>query len=50
MAGRASVTQVTDSFERVRPRTGRAIGRNHKEWASSQALTLPDLVKARALC
>jgi hypothetical protein len=39
MAGRGSVTQVTDSREPVRARTGRAIEEKHRKWFSSQALS-----------
>jgi hypothetical protein len=38
MAGRGSVTQVTDSRERVRTLAGLAIEENHRMWFFSQAL------------
>ena len=40
MAGRGSVTQVTDSRELVRAGTGRAIEENNRKWFSSQALSV----------
>jgi hypothetical protein len=39
MAGRESVTQVTDSREHVRACTGRAMEENHRKWFPSQALS-----------
>ena len=47
MAGRGSVTHVTDSREHVRACTGRAMEENHRKWFSSQALSQPDQPRKR---
>ena len=49
MAGRGSVTQVTDSREHVRACTGRAIEENHRKWFSSQTLSRDDTTGKRVI-